>query len=589
METIPFNIIDYVEEQVTTHALENLAFEKDFHADVRIADSRFGDFQINGVLAYAQRKKKNPRNLANDLKESLWKENVLEAGTFQLEVAGPGFINVQLSSTFLLEWVQAYGDEETLRKGQNSKYVGKRISIDYSSPNIAKQMHVGHMRSMFIGESIQRLLRFQGANVIRDNHLGDWGTQFGILIMAIKVFKYDLGGEAKDPIEDLEELYRKGRELFDRSLSYKEMARQELVRLQEEEEENFELWQKINEISYKAFEKIYDLLNISFDVVQGESFYRKQVERVYKELTETEIAKESEGALVVFHPTEQPDEAPYPFIIRKKDGASNYCTTDLATILYHSEKNHIEEMLYIVGAPQRDHFRYLFQTAKLWFKAKGYRLPELRHIAFGSILGEDGKAIKTRSGQPIKLKELLEEAIERAYQVVDQKNPDLADTEKKHIAKVIGLGAIRYADLAQNRISDYVFSWDKILSFEGNTAPYLLYAIARLYSLFRKANENPTGHWSEASTFETGEERTLAKKLIELPCILKQTVNELKPHILCNYLYDLASIFSGFYNTNKVITEDKAVTARRLLLCSRTLKFLETGLYLLGLETLKKM
>jgi len=584
---IEFNIADFLEELVNTEARKLDLFDESFKADIRSADPRFGDFQANGVLPFAKKIKHHPRELAAKLIHALEQSESLDNNLISFEIAGPGFINFKLTPQFFLEWLKKYSDESAFKDAAGNFYDGKKISIDYSSPNTAKQMHVGHLRSMVIGEAIQRILRFCGANVIRDNHIGDWGTQFGILILAIKEYGYNLDASHKDPLEDLEELYKKGMALFKESDEKKEKAREELVKLQEGDPENVTLWEKINKVSYNAFQKIYDMMNIQFDVVQGESFYRDMVNRIYTELTETNVAQESQGALVVLHPTKNSEN--YPFIIRKKDGASNYATTDLATILYHVEKNNVSEMVYVTDGRQQDHFKYLFKTAEKWFNAKNYSLPKFQHVWFGTILGEDGKAIKTREGNPIKLKDLLNEAIERARKIVEEKNPSLSTEEKEHIAKVVGLGAVRYADLSQNRTSDYVFAWDRILSFDGNTAPYLLYAVARIHSIFRKAGLKPGQEEAGASPFETNEEIKLAQKIIEFPIILEQAITELRPHIICNFLYELSGEFSSFYNANKVIVEDEDIRARRLMLCSRTLRILETGLHLLGLETLERM
>lgn len=584
---IPFDVAEYLDVIIKLAAKKLPEFVGEFDPEVHIADLRFGDFQANGVMAFAKKVKGNPRQLGEKLLGILEREEALNRELFSLSIAGPGFINFKLRPKFYLEWLRRYHDEESFRKAAGEIYHGRRISIDYSSPNTAKQMHVGHIRSMVIGEAIQRILRFCGGVINRDNHIGDWGTQFGILIMGIKELGYDLDSAHEDPLEDLEDIYKKGNGLFESSDEWKERARGELVKLQQGDVENVMLWEKINRVSYAAFQKIYDLMGISFDTVLGESFYRDKVERIYRELLETGVAQESQGALVVFHASG--GQSPYPFIIRKKDGASNYCSTDLATVLHHMEDTKAEEIIYVTDGRQQDHFKYLFLTVNRWFDAKGYKKPELRHAWFGTILDPDGKAIKTRSGNPVKLKDLLQEAMERAYKIVTEKNPDLEEGYRRHVAKVVGLGAVRYADLAQNRTSDYVFSWDKILSFEGNTAPYLLYAVARIYSIFRKAGVDAKSNFGDDLSIESPEELTLARKMLEFPIILKHTIIELKPHILCTYLYELSGCFSSFYNANKVVVEDDKVRRSRLLLCARTLSILETGLHLLGLETLERM
>lgn len=587
---IPFNLIECLENLLSTEAKKIESFsEEGFVPDVKVAESHFGDFQANGVLGYAKKTKKNPKELGAQLLEQVQQTQFFREKMFQVELSGPGFLNFKLTPVFLSEWLKQYHDQSALKKAASNFYAGEKISIDYSSPNTAKQMHVGHMRSMIIGEAIYRLLSFCGAKVIRDNHIGDWGTQFGILIMAIKHFNYDLDSAHEDVLEDLEMLYKKGNELFESDPAYQEIARNELVKLQQEDPQNFALWQKISAVSYTAFEQIYKLMGTQFDVILGESFYRDKVDRVYKELLETGVAQESQGALVVFHPNPNPTEKPYPMIIRKKDGASNYAATDLATVLYHTEVTGVNQMVYVTDGRQQDHFKYLFATVDRWFKEKKHSKPKFKHAWFGTILGEDGKAIKTRRGTPIKLKELLAEAVERAYRIVESKNPELSQDYKQKVAKVVGIGAIKYADLVQNRTSDYIFNWDKILSFEGNTAPYLLYAVARIHSIFRKAGIQIDFDKIHPSIFETPEEIGLAKKIILFPIILFQTLEDLRPHFLCTYLYELAGNFSTFYNLNRVIVGDTSVRERRLLLCKTTLEILETGLRLLGLETLQEM
>jgi len=462
------------------------------------------------------------------------------------------------------------------------------VVVDYSSPNTAKQMHVGHIRSTVIGEAIARMLEFAGAKVIRDNHIGDWGTQFGMIIWAIKKTGYDLETHHENPLADLEKLYKQGHAAYKEGGEAADCIRDELVRLQQGEAENTAIWKKITEVSWAAFSRIYDAFGIRFDETLGESFYRDKVDRIYEELTQSGLAKEDEGALVVFHP-EHPRFAKQPFIIRKTDGASNYATTDLATVLHRTEKMAVDEMLYVVDSRQGDHFEQLFLTVKKWYEASGRPVPRLQHVAFGTILGENGKPIKTKEGGSVKLRDLMAEAIERSFRLVSEKSPDLPEAERRHIAEVVGLASIRYQDLAQNRSSDYIFSWEKMLSLEGNTAPYLLYAVARIHSIFRKAERSPGADPALASELETEEELALARQLARFPNSLEQALQDYRPHLLCAFLFELAGNFSTFYNTNRVMGEAEPVKERRLLLCHRTLLVLETGLNLLGIETLEKM
>ncbi len=568
-------------------ALEGKAC-KPFVPDIRLADPQFGDFQANGLLSYAKQTQQNPRLLAELLLDKTQKNSFIQKH-IDCSIAGPGFINFRLKASFLLDFLKTYHEPYKVAELAASLRKGQTIVIDYSSPNTAKQMHVGHLRSMVIGEALYRMLSFCGAKVIRDNHIGDWGTQFGILIMAIKRKHLSLNELKDNSIEVFESLYKEGSALCKEDPSALEEARKELVKLQQGDRDNLHIWEQINSLSYEAFSKIYKLFKVEFDCILGESFYRDKIQRVVDELKAVGLAVDSEGALVVFHP-EHPRFKTQPFIILKSDGASNYATTDLATALYRLEHFNANLMLNVVDSRQQDHFEQLSLTVGKWFEAKAYPKVELLHIAFGSILGADGKAIKTRSGESIKLKDLVQEAIDRAYKIVAEKNPSLEESEKQHVAQVIGIGAMRYADLSQNRSSDYVFDWDKLLSFEGNTAPYLLYAVARIHSIFRKHSLVPEGlSFEDATAFEAPSELALARKLVQFSTVLSYALEELKPHFLCTYLYELAGLFSSFYKAEKVMVEEEAIRSRRLLLCTYTLNTLEAGLGLLGIETLKQM
>ncbi|HTX64842.1 MAG TPA: arginine--tRNA ligase [Opitutaceae bacterium] len=559
--------------------------EKEFKPDVRLADPVHGDFQANGVIAYARRSRQNPRALAGAIAAELGGL----AEQFAVAVAGPGFVNFRLQPGALLGWLQRHGDRPALAAGAAVVEAGHTFVVDYSSPNTAKQMHVGHLRSAVIGEAICRLLEFQGARVVRDNHVGDWGTGFGKLIWAYKR-RLDPAALAVDPLEEFERLYKVGHAAAEADPAALEEARQELVRLQAGDAENLAIWRQINAASLAAFAPIYDRLGIRFDAMLGESFYNDRLDAVYRELAAAGLATESQGALVVFHP-EHPRFKTQPFIIRKSDGAANYATTDLATILYRAEQFHATDILYVVDKRQSDHFEQLFLTARKWFAQAGRPLPRLEHLDFGTVLGEDGKPLKTRSGENIRLKDLLAEAIERSQRLVTEKNPELPADERRAIAAIVGIGSVQYADLSQNRSSDYVFAWDKMISLDGNTAAYLLYAVTRIHSIFRKLGLPPGDPATEAGAtpFETPTELALARKLVRLPDALAAATSNLRPHFLCTYLYELAGEFSKFYNADKVAVEAGAVRARRLLLCNRTLLLLETGLQLLGLRTLTRM
>ncbi len=557
-----------------------------FDPGVRTSDPRHGDFQANGVLAAAKSAGRPPRPMAEKVAGALGPE-IREH--FDVTVAGPGFINFTAKPSLLHAWLKAHGSLASLASGAAAAHAGECWVVDYSSPNAAKQMHVGHLRSAVIGEAIARLLGFTGARVVRDNHLGDWGTQYGKLIWAYKRH-LDEAALAADPIGEFERLYKVGNTASETDPSALESARAELVKLQAGDPENLALWRRINTASLAAFERIYERLGIRFDQTLGESFYNDKVDQVYRELAATGVSSESQGAQVVFH-LEHPRFKTQPLIVRKSDGAANYATSDLATILYRREHFGADGILYVVDKRQSDHFEQLFLTAGKWFAARNWRLPRLEHVDFGSVLGENGKPLKTRTGDNVRLEGLLDEAVQRAFLLVTGKNPDFPEEERRTIAEIVGVGSVQYADLSQNRSSDYVFSWDKMISLEGNTAAYLLYAIARIRSIFRRQGiecGDPQAE-SGADGFQTPGEITVARKLVKFADALRLALESLRPHFLCLYLYELAGDFSTFYSADKVIDAEPAVRARRLLLCARTLLVLETGLNLLGLRTLERM
>ena len=583
--SLPFNVASHLDTSLRAAANALGLADRGFEPEVRVADPAHGDFQANGALAFAKREKQNPRAFAQQIVDRL---GDLTAD-FDLSLAGPGFINFRLKPAALLAWLQTYDSEQHLQSGAAALYQGQRFVVDFSSPNTAKQMHVGHIRGMVIGEAICRLLAFCGAAVVRDNHIGDWGTGFGKLIWGYKNLRND-EALASDPLEELERLYKAADAASKENPATLDAARAELVKLQNGDTENTALWNQINTISAVAFTEIYRQLGIRFDHQLGESFYNDKLTQVYDELRSAQIAEDSQGALVVFHP-EHPRFKTQPFIIRKSDGASNYASTDLATMLYRAEYFKADAIAILTDARQADHFEQLWLTTQKWFTQTKRRLPRFEHVSFGAILGEDGKAIKTRTGDPIRLKALLAEAEERAFALVTEKSPEIPEPERRDIANAVGIGAVRYADLSQNRSSDYVFSWEKILSFEGNTAPYLLYAITRIHSIFRKialTAYDPAAAQGATAPATDGE-LALARKLVSFAAVLNLTTAQLRPHYLCTYLYELAGQFSSFYAADKVIVDDPAVRARRLLLCQRTLIVLEAGLHLLGLRTLERM
>jgi arginyl-tRNA synthetase len=583
--TVPFHLARSLDSSLKSASAPFGLAERGFDPEVRVADPAHGDYQANGALAWAKKEKQNPRALAQQLVSNLPPEI---ASAFEVSLAGPGFINFRLKPAALLAWLQAFDSEDHLRASAATERTGQTWVVDYSSPNTAKQMHVGHLRSAVIGEAVCRLLAFSGAHVIRDNHIGDWGTQFGKLIWAYRR-ALDREKFAADPLEEFERLYKVGNAAAESDPAALAEAQQELVKLQSGDPENLAIWTRINEVSLAAFQAIYDQLGIKFDVTLGESFYNDKVERVYRELVDCGLAVESQGALVVFHP-EHPRFATQPFIIRKRDGAANYASSDLATALYRSEHFHADGTAYVIDFRQGDHLQQLFLTVRKWFERTGRRQPRLEHVDFGTVLGENNKPLKTKSGDNIRLKDLLDEARERAYQLVAERGADFTESERRAIADVVGVASVQYADLSQNRSSDYVFSWDKMISLEGNTAAYLLYAVARIRSIFRKAGLDPSHPpVADATAPETPQELALARKLVQFADGVQLATAQLRPHFLCLYLFELAGAFSTFYAADKVIVDDPPIRARRLLLCHRCLIVLETGLHLLGLRTLERM
>jgi arginyl-tRNA synthetase len=461
------------------------------------------------------------------------------------------------------------------------------VIIDFSSPNAAKPMHVGHIRSTILGDALARVLRLLGHHVITDNHIGDWGTQFGKLLVG---WKSHLDPERlrANPIEEMERLYKLVNAQCESDPQVLENARQELVKLQAGDEENLRLWREMIALSQTQFEWVYARLGVKFDYSLGESYYQPMLKKVVDELAERGLAQPSEGAMMVYF-EDLPELKDHPAMVRKSDGGFNYTTTDLATLLFRWQGGtwsvRPNEIIYVTGAPQQLHFKQLFAVFRRWHSEAHVKLA---HVWFGSVLGEGGKPFKTRSGETVRLEDLLDEAEERALKVVSAKNPDLDQAQRGEIARVVGLGAIKYADLAQNRQSDYVFSWDKMLALQGNTAPYLLYAYTRIRSIFRKGGESVTGGEGEF-VLAAPEELALARHLLNFGLVLDAAAEDYRPNFLCEYLYELAGHFARFYENCPVLKSEEANRATRLGLCDVTARVLKQGLGVLGIETTEQM
>ena len=564
-------VVETLEERL--HAALNtlgLRVDQTFQV-VPAADGRYGDYQTNAGMVLAKERRENPRQLAIRIAEALNVQGISKPP----EVAGPGFINFRLENHFVAARViDAYADPRLgVRQTNNSK----TLIIEFSSPNIAKPMHVGHIRSTILGDVLARVARFIGHTVITDNHLGDWGTQFGKVIYGWKNLS-DQAALAKRPVEELLRLYRAADAASKEDPVILEACRNELIKLQQGDRENNEIWQKCIQLSKAEFAGIYRILGVDFDQQLGESFYNSELPTTVDRLLKTGLAELSEGAVVVWD--RQISEA--PFMIRKSDGGFGYASTDVTTLEYRVRRWNPDAIWYVVGTPQQLHFQQLFSLAR----KLGMKL-DLQHVAFGSILGEDRKLMRTRSGDSVPLQELLEEAVTRAEKLVIEKNPELDRGEVEQIGQIVGIGAIKYAELSQHRLTDYVFSWSKMLSFQGNTAPYLQNAYVRSRAIFRRLKEP----FHPPSQIELGEpaEQKLAKKLLQFGEVVPAVLDGFRPNVLANFLYELAAEYHVFYEQCPVLSAEAEQRNQRLLLSDLFARTLRLGLQLLGIEVPERM
>ena len=540
-------------------------------------EPKFGDYQTNALMGLAKRDQLNPRELAAQVVEQLNVADCCEP----VEIAGPGFLNFRLKTEALsAALVSAANGEHLFYRATTEP---RTIVIDYSSPNVAKPMHVGHIRSTILGYTLARTFRLLGHRVVTDNHIGDWGTQFGKLLVGWKDH-LDRDALSQDALGEMERLYKLVNSASDKDGSVLTRARSELVKLQDGDTENLTIWHEMIDLSRHQFDEIYGRLGVEFDETLGESFYNARLKGVVDELIAQGIAEESDGAQVVFF-NDHKSLKKHPAIVRKSDGAANYTTTDLATLEHRQDSWQPSEVIYVTDGRQQLHFQQLFELYNRWKPGHGMKL---KHVWFGAILGEDGKPFKTRSGEIIRLSGLLDEAEQRAFDAVSEKNPDLPEEERHNIARVVGIGAIKYADLSGNRQSDYEFSWDNMLALVGNTAPYLLYAVTRIRSIFRKLGEESLTQPGSFALDQT-EELTLAKHLLCFGLVLEQVIDECRPNYLCNYIYELAGCFASFYENCPVLQAEGDIRAQRLALCNLTGQVLKTGLETLGLETTERM
>ncbi len=583
-------VIEIISQRISEAILK--ATEQNIPAIVTAAtDARFGDYQSNSALSLAKQLKANPRQLAEKIIANLDISDVCQAP----EIAGAGFINLRLKPEFITKYLSDINaDKENLGIEKNQR--AKTVVVDFSGPNIAKQMHVGHLRSTIIGDSICRMLKQAGWNVIPQNHIGDWGLQMGMLLaISEELKKQNTNINVQEKLDTLEDAYKQANQKFKDDSSFAEKSRKATYTLQNHDAAAINQWQGFRKITLDACNEIYNFLSVGLTDgdIRGESFYTDKLGAVVNDLKKAGLAVESDGAICVFPEGFKTKEGnPMPFIIQKSDGAFLYATTDLAALRFRVDELKADEIIYVTDARQKLHFEMLFKVAEM---AGWKKNTNLVHITFGSVMGEDGKPLKTRSGENVKLKELLDEAVKRAKQVVEEKNPQLADNEKEQIAKAVGIGAVKYADYANNRTSDYIFSFDKMLAMDGNTAPYMQYAYARVKSIGRKGQEKGVDVVKELANLKQiilaePAELELAKQIIKYSEAFNIAIADFKPNFLTAYLYDLAGKFSAFYNACPVLDAEAQTRASRLLLCDLTAQIIKHGLTnLLGIDVLDKM
>lgn len=555
---------------------------------VPASNPKFGDYQANMALSLAKKLGKKPRDIAQQVVDNLDVSDICE----KPEIAGPGFINLRLQTSYLE--AQLNSIQESARLGVPVAKQPKREVVDFSSPNIAKEMHVGHLRSTIIGDAIARILEFRGHDVIRLNHVGDWGTQFGMLITYLReVSPSALTTANALDIGDLVNFYKQAKKRFDEDEVFQEKSRQEVVRLQAGAEDTVHAWKLLCEQSRQEFQIIYDLLDIKVEE-RGESFYNPLLPEVVEDLDKAGLLEESDGAKVVFlEGFKNREGEPLPLIVQKSDGGYNYATTDLAALRYRIQKDEAKRLIYVTDAGQANHFAGVFQVAK-----RANWIPEdveIVHVPFGLVLGEDGKKLKTRSGETVRLRDLLDEAVSRCREDLESRLKEEEGREETeefiaNVAKVVGISAVKYADLSQNRIGNYKFSFDKMLALKGNTAPYMLYAYARTQSISRKGDIDYDDLGDNIKIMLKEEaELTLAKHILQLDEVVTEIEQELLPNRLCEYLYQLSEKFNQFFENCPVLKSEEPVKTSRLALCNLTARTLKLGLSLLGIEVLERM
>jgi len=575
-----------IEDRIVT-AMEAMgAPEKTNAIVVPASRPEFGDYQANGIMSVAKKLEKNPREFAQAVVDSVELNDIAES----VDIAGPGFINIRLKLEWLNKFVNDVSNDSRVGIQQVSN--PSKVVIDYSHPNLAKEMHVGHLRSTVIGDTIARILEFCGHEVIRHNHVGDWGTQFGMLIAYMDRLSKS-GSDSASELEDLEAFYQASRKLFDNDEGFAKTAREYVVKLQAGDDDDVRSsWKRFVEVSLQHCDQVYRILDVTLkrEDVRAESAYNDDLPDIVEHLRKKGLLCESDGAQCVFlEEFKNREDEITPVIVQKSDGGYLYATTDLAAIRYRANALEASRLLYIVDARQSLHLRQVFGVAR----AAGL-VPDsckLEHHPFGTMLGSDGKPFKTRTGGTIKLMELLREAEDRAFILIGEKNSDLTESERREISRAIGIGSVKYADLSLNRMTDYVFSWEKMLSLDGNTAPYLLYSYARINSIFRRAEitEDQLDQFDGRISLTDPSERALAVKIVQLNEVVHTVAKECFPNVLCTYIYELSEFFMKFYERCPVLKTDDETRISRLKLCKLTGKVLETSLRLLGIRPVRRM
>jgi len=552
-------------------------------ADPTVRPSDRADAQVNGALPLAKRVGANPRELAQRVVDS----GALTDVASHVEIAGPGFVNVTFSPDFLAGELSEVSLDDRL--GVPAASDTKTVVVDYSAPNVAKEMHVGHLRSTVIGDALVRLLGCVGHRVIRENHIGDWGRPFGMLIEHLLDLGEDVAAAGLTQ-GDLDGFYKQANAKFAESEEFQERARERVVLLQRGDPDTTRLWQRLVDMSTAYFNAVYAKLGVLLtdDDLAGESMYQPAMEATVERLDDAGLLEESDGALVVFPPGfENRDGDPLPLIIKARTGGFNYATSDLTCVIDRIERLQADLMLYVVGAPQAQHLQMVWAVCEM----AGWLAPPIEavHVGFGSVLGEDRKMLRSRSGDSVKLVDLLDEAIERADAAIAEKNPDLTGDQRADVARMIGIGAVKYADLSTDRVKDYVFDLDRMVSFDGNTGPYLQYAHARICSIFRRAGIDRASVRGRPILLDAPQERALALRLLAYPSAIDTTLESYSPHKLCTYVYELATDFTAFYEHCPVLKADEPIRSSRLALADVTARVLQHSLDLLGIEAPEQM